>query len=440
MVHLSFRGAHPAARKGNTRRKPLTPLEQVPEQVFLPLDMCSAAPSVPVVEPGEPVLLGQVIARGEKEDAVDIHASVSGRVADIKEYPHPWGGTARTIVLTNDGKDTPVDCQPGPIDPAHIVPETLIRRVREAGIVGMGGDARPTHRKLAQAMGRVDTLIVNAVECEPYVTADQRLLMDRGDLILQGALILCQVLRAKRVVLAQEGDQLGVVERLERVVRREHSSVELLALRTRYPLGAEKQLVQAVTGREVPPGGSAVDVGCVVMNVATVYAVSEALILGRPLTHRAVTIGGGAVVRPRNLWVPIGTPFHHLLKAADGTREPISLALTGGPMMGVAQTDLDAPVVKDTNGLICLAARERSMGGQEGVCVRCGHCVDSCPMRLAPAFVYRAIRRNQPDRLPGLHTEDCLECGCCTYVCPSHIPLLDLMRQAKAMARGGEAR
>lgn len=439
MARLSFRGAHPAARKGNTRRKPLSELDHAPERVYLPLDMCAAAPSVPVVRPGDRVLVGQLIARAEAEDAVAIHSSVSGRVADIREHPHPWGGASLAIVIENDGKNTPLPDCPEPIDPTHLVPQTLIERVRDAGIVGMGGDAQPTHRKLALAMGRVDTLIVNAAECEPYVTADQRLLMDRGDMVLQGALLLGQVLRARRVVLAAEGDQLSVVERLERVLRKKKSSVELRTLRTRYPLGAEKQLVQAITGREVPPGGTPIDVNCVVLNVATVYAIGEALFLGRPLTHRAVTVGGGAVTRPRNLWVPLGTPLRALLREADGEKAPISLALTGGPMMGVAQEDLDAPVVKDTNALLCLTEEERSPGGEESVCVRCGHCAAACPMRLVPALICRAIRREQLDRLPDLYPGDCLECGCCTYVCPSRIPLLDLMRQAKGIVqRGGE--
>ena len=239
--------------------------------------------------------------------------------------------------------------------------------------------------------------------------------------MLQSVQMLSQLLRADRAVLVVAGDKLNAVEFLERRLRRKRRSVELVTIETRYPLGMEKQLVRTITGREVPPGQSAVDVKCAVFNVATAYMVRAALLEGQPVTHRAVTVSGGAVARPRNLWVPIGTPLRCLLESAGGLKEEPAIILTGGPMTGTVQTDLEAPVVKNTNALLC------------------GHCVSSCPMNLNPAFVYRAMRMGERERLPQLHLEDCMECGCCSYICPSHIPLADLVRQARTiLAEGGE--
>ena len=258
--------------------------------------------------------------------------------------------------------------------------------------------------------------------------------------MLQSVQMLSQLLRADRAVLVVAGDKLNAVEFLERRLRRKRRSVELVTIETRYPLGMEKQLVRTITGREVPPGQSAVDVKCAVFNVATAYMVRAALLEGQPVTHRAVTVSGGAVARPRNLWVPIGTPLRCLLESAGGLKEEPAIILTGGPMTGTVQTDLEAPVVKNTNALLCLTKQEHGGADQpETVCVRCGHCVSSCPMNLNPAFVYRAMRMGERERLPQLHLEDCMECGCCSYICPSHIPLADLVRQARTiLAEGGE--
>lgn len=440
MGRITLRGVHPASRKQYTRRKPLAELDVQPERVYIPLELCAGcAAAVPTVKPGEKVRVGQVIARPGDEQGVALHASVSGTVEGVQEWPHPWGGSGPALVIRSDGAGLLSDDLPEAVDTAHLVPQILLDRVRQAGIVGMGGDACPTHVKLAQAMGRVDTLIVDAAESEPYNTADQRLLADRGDLILQGALTLGQAIRAKRMVLAAQGDQIKTVEKLERWLLKKKISVEVVLLRSHYPLGEEKQIVRAVTGREVPPGGSPLDVNCLVLNTATVYAVSEALLRGDPLTHRAVTVSGRGVTRPRNLWVPIGTPMEELIRSAGGLREEEVLFLTGGPMRGVEQKELSAPVLPDTNSLICMLKEERAVPGEQTVCVRCGRCAAACPMRLVPAFVAKAFRLNDTSRLAALHPQDCLECGSCTYICPSQIPLMDLMRRAKTIvAQGGD--
>ena len=439
MKHSFFGGVHPAGQKESTRRKPIARLDAPPQRVVLPLRMGALGEARPLVRPGDRVAVGQPLALGEG-GAVAVHASVSGRVAALEDRPHPWGGKHPAIVIDNDGEDTPFADFPPPLRAEEVTLELLLERTEGAGIAGMGGGAFPTAEKLRQAAGKIDTLIVNAAECEPYVTADHRLLLERSDHILQGAQVIARCLEAKRTVVVTEGDKLNAVEAVERRLRKRGVHMELCTVGTRYPLGAERQIVQTVTGREAPADGTALDVKCLVLNVATVFAVQEALFRGRPLTHRAVTVTGGAVARPRNLWVPLGTPLRCLLESCGGLRENPELILTGGPMMGTPQSSLEAPVVINTNALICLAKWERRAERPETVCIRCGKCVSACPMHLAPVFIGRALRENQLRKLPALHPQDCIECGCCSYICPAGKPLIELVRQAgELLEKGGTA-
>lgn len=438
MFHSFFGGVNPAPHKENTRRKPIAQLEQPPRRVYLPLTSGRDQALLPAVKPGDTVQVGQPVAISRGLEST-VHASVSGRVTAIEDCPHAKLGTVSAIVIENDGQDTPWSGRPEPLIPEQLTLELLLGRVREAGITGMGGSGFPTAEKLRQAAGRVDTLIVNAAECEPYVTADYRLLLERSDKILLTAHTLARALGAQRAVLVTEGDKLKAVEAVERRLRRSSGKVELRTVGTRYPLGAERQIVQTVTGREVPPGKLPVDVKCVVLNVATVFAIQEALFQGRALTHRAVTVSGGAVARPRNLWVPLGTPLKDLLDSVGGLREQADQVLLGGPMMGLPLDDLAAPVTKGTNALTCLTRSERRGAGEQTVCVRCGKCVSACPMHLAPAFIHRALEQDQPRKLPVLHPQDCISCGCCSFVCPARIPLLEQVERAKALvSEGGE--
>ena len=438
MFHSFFGGVNPAPHKENTRRKPIAQLEQPPRRVYLPLTSGRDQALLPAVKPGDTVQVGQPVAISRGLEST-VHASVSGRVTAIEDCPHAKLGTVSAIVIENDGQDTHWSGRPEPLIPEQVTLELLLGRVREAGITGMGGSGFPTAEKLRQAAGRVDTLIVNAAECEPYVTADYRLLLERSDKILLTAHTLARALGAQRAVLVTEGDKLKAVEAVERRLRRSSGKVELRTVGTRYPLGAERQIVQTVTGREVPPGKLPVDVTCVVLNVATVFAIQEALFQGRALTHRAVTVSGGAVARPRNLWVPLGTPLKDLLDSVGGLREQADQVLLGGPMMGLPLNDLSAPVTKGTNALTCLTRSERRGAGEQTVCVRCGKCVSACPMHLAPAFIHRALEQDQPHKLPALHPQDCISCGCCSFVCPARIPLLEQVERAKALvSEGGE--
>jgi len=438
MLHLIFGGIHLDGRKEGTRRKPLALPEVEPERVVIPLTMHVGEPCKPMVKTGEQVCVGQPVAANEQ--GMLIHASISGQVQEICLHPHPWGDAVQSVIIRSDGKQTrwsgcPQQCP----DYEALSPQEIIQRIRLAGVVGMGGGGYPTADKLEHTRGRVDTLIVNAAESEPYVTADHRLLLERSEGVLIGLRLLMKAVQAKEAVIAVEGNKLNAAEVLERTAKRLDLVGRVCAVPSRYPLGAEKQVVKSVTGREVPPGQGAVDVGCVVFNTATAFAVYEAVVKGLPLTHRLVTVTGAAVARPRNLWVPIGMEMSELVKAAGGFKEKPELLLIGGPMMGLEQTDLSAPVIKSTNSLVCMLDWEWDKQKEESVCIRCGRCVSVCPMHLMPLLVDKELKLGGDVReLRRLNTEDCMGCGCCSYVCPAHIPLVERMRQALQIVEHGE--
>lgn len=430
MLHFIFGGIHLNGRKEGSRRKPLAIPDEEPERVVIPLTMHVGEPCKPLVAAGDPVCVGQPIASNER--GVLIHASVSGQVREICAHPHPWGEPVQAVVIQNDGKQTRwPECAQACPDYEALSPEEIIHRIRQAGVVGMGGGGYPTADKLEHARGKVDTLIVNAAESEPYVTADHRLLLERSEGVLVGLRLLMKAVQAHEAVIAVEGNKLNAAEVLERTAKRLHLTGRVCAVPSRYPLGAEKQVIKSVTGREVPPGGIAMDTGCAVFNAATAFAVYEAVVKGLPLTHRVVTVTGAAVSRPRNLWVPIGVEMSELVKAAGGFQEKPALMLMGGPMMGLEQTDLSAPVIKSTNSLVCLLDWELDEQTEESVCIRCGRCVSVCPMHLMPLLVDKELKLGGDVReLRRLNTQDCMGCGCCDYVCPAHIPLAARMRQA----------
>ena len=430
MFHFIFGGIHLEGRKETTRGKPMALLEVAPKQVILPMSMHAGAPCAPTVTVGQAVELGQPV--GRSEEGMVIHASVSGTVSAVEPRPHPGGGTCLAVVIDNDGKNTLWTAEADVhADYERMSAEQIVRRITEAGITGMGGKGLPTGEKLAAAWNKVDTLIINAAESEPYVTADHRLLLERGEPVLIGAQILKKAVGAHRAVIAVEGNKLNAVEVLERRRARRKIDVDVCAVPSRYPLGAEKQIVKTATGREVPPGGTAMDVGCVVINAATTFAVYQALVKDRPLTHRAVTVTGGTMIRPRNFWVPIGTPMRELVEASGGFREKAAILFTGGPMTGAALETLDAPVTKSTNSVIALADWEYTAPPKQTVCIRCGRCVAVCPMHLMPLLVHRELTLGgDVEELERFHAEDCIACGCCTYICPANIPLKQRMAEA----------
>ena len=318
----------------------------------------------------------------------------------------------------------------------QISPDDLLSIIREAGIVGMGGATFPTDIKAVSAAGRVDTVLINACECEPYITADDALLCSAPERVLRGASVLRAILQPDRVVLAVEDNKTQAIDSVRRCLE-QYPDIELAVLPTHYPQGAEKQLVQAVTGRQVPPGRLPISVGCGVFNAGTVAAICRAVFHGEPITRRVVTVTGEGVREPKNLIVRIGTSYQDVLAAAGGLTEDACKVITGGPMMGIAQGDLSVPVLKGTNAVLCLTRDAASPARL--VCIRCGKCVEVCPMHLQPLYLYRYEAAGSLDTLEALHVSDCIECGCCSYVCPGQLPLVERFRAAKQTLKEGNA-
>jgi len=430
MKHLFYGGVHPQYNK-EMSTKDIDLHTITPKQVVIPMQQHIGAPCTPLVKVGDHVLLGQKIGDGEGL-CVPVHSSVSGTVVAIESRPHPSVGTATAVVIDNDFQDTEAPHAPSPQ-----TEEEILHAIREAGIVGMGGAAFPGNVKALSAMGNVDTLIANACECEPYITADDSLLRTNPRQVLEGMQILSQVLLPSRMVLAVEDNKAEAIAEV-RACLRDFPGIEIAVLPTQYPQGAEKQLIQSLTGREVPPGKLPVSVGCAVFNVSTFAAIYRAVRLGKPLTERIVTISGEAIAQPQNFIVRIGTPFHDLIEVAGGLNDKTERVISGGPMMGVAQSDLSVPVVKATNSILCLL-RDRNGAAENPVCLRCGKCVGVCPMRLQPLYLYRFTKAKRIDELQRLNVLDCIECGCCSFTCPGKLPLTETFRTGKKLVREANA-
>ena len=429
MLHRLYGSVHPHDHKTATKGKEVTPLDHAPVYVVLPMDMHVGAPCTPIVKTGDRVLLGQKIAEPSGLGA-PIHASVSGTVVAVESRPHPDGSRVMAVVIENDFQNTPAPPLERKADPENLTCWEVVDLIAEAGIVGLGGTGFPTGAKLKAAIGNVDTLIINGVECEPYITADHRLMREEGERVLGGAKILMHALGLNTAVIGIDANKMDCARNLRSLLP-EDSGIQIAILKTRYPQGSEKQLIRKLTGRRVPPGKSPVSVNCVVFNVGTVAAVYDAVAHGIPLTRRIVTVSGGAVNEPRNLLVPIGTPLEHLLEECGGLDTEPGRVLLGGPMRGTAQYDLEAPVIKVTNALLFLHPKECSPAADPLPCIRCGRCMKACPMNLTPLFFDLYARSGRFLELEKFHIMDCAECGSCAYSCPSHIPLVQSIRTAK---------
>lgn len=435
MIHRFFGGVHPKENKQATAGAATEALREPVGRVVLPMSMHVGPPCTPVVSVGDQVKVGQVIGEPTGLGA-PIHASVSGRVAAVEPRPHTGGSPVMAVVIENDGLDTQAEPLERPAPPEKLTAEQVVELVRQAGITGMGGAAFPTHVKLASAIGKVDTLILNGAECEPYITADHRLMVEQPEKVLAGGRVLMRALGLNKFIIGIEANKPDAVAALREKEPLRGGEVEVRALRVRYPQGSEKQLIQNITGRRIPPGGLPASVGCAVFNVATAAAVWDAVAEGKPLTRRIVTVTGRGVLEPRNLWVPLGTPIETLIEACGGTRGAPGRVLCGGPMMGVAQYDLTAPIVKGSNAILVLSRREyKKVPDTEPTCIRCGRCVQACPMRLTPLYIHQRVSAGRPEELEGLRILDCIECGSCAFACPAHIPLVQSIRSGKAQVR-----
>ncbi len=431
MKRFFFGGIHPRYNKEMSTRS-VEFHEIAPQQVVIPLRQHIGAPCKPLVQVGDRVLMGQKIGDNEGM-CVPVHASVSGTVVAIEPRPHTSGQPVEAIVIQNDYKNESVPFTGCDLPADSLDVDTVLHTIREAGIVGMGGAAFPGNIKALSALGNVDTLIANACECEPYITADDSLLKTRSQQVLEGLMILRRVLQPSRIVLAVEDNKKEAIRLLKERMGA-YPAVELVILPTRYPQGSEKQLIQAVTGRQVPPGGLPSHVGCVVYNVSTFAAVWRAVREGMPLIRRIVTVSGEAISQPQNFIVPIGTSFHDLIEKAGGLNDKTERVISGGPMMGFAQSELSVPVVKATNSILCLM-KDQNGQAENPVCLRCGKCLGVCPMHLQPLYLYRFTLAQDTRRLDKLNILDCMECGSCAFTCPGKLPLVEKIRLGKKLVK-----
>ncbi len=431
MARSFFGGLHPKDQKSYTRARLIQPFP-APDTLVVSMSQHIGVPCEPLVKKNDLVKKGQKI--GDNEGlCVPIHAPVSGKVKAVESRPHVSGVTVMSVVIENDHQDTlSEDIKPRTKEEIDaLTPEELISIIREAGIVGMGGAAFPTHVKLAGGIGKVDKLIINAGECEPYITADDRLCREMPDKLVAGICVLMKILGLSDAHIGIEDNKPEAIAALKAYTGK--SGIQVHPLPAKYPQGAEKQLIRAITGRQVPSGGLPAAVGCAVFNIATCKAVYDAVYLGMPVISRAVTVSGDILMEPKNLQVPIGTSFNDLLEACGHSENPYKV-LSGGPMMGVAQFDLSVSTVKACNAVTVLGKKNR-FNVEDPHCIRCGKCIDICPMRLMPVLMYKAIYTNDVDEMNSVHLMDCIECGCCAYNCPAGVPLVLAFRSGKQKIR-----
>jgi electron transport complex protein RnfC len=433
----TFRGGiHPDDRKAATAPKPIE-LLPAPDQVILPVRMHIGAPCTPLVKPGERVLLGQKIADSDAFVSAPIHATVSGTVAAVEPRTHPDGTQVMSVVIDTDYLDEAAPTVQ-PVDSDTLTPEEIIRHIREAGIVGHGGAAFPTHVKLQSALGKIDHILLNGSECEPYLTSDHRLMLEYPWEIMGGVKILLRAFGVKNIRIGVESNKKDVFPALKEYLPPD-DSVKVTPLATKYPQGSEKQLIQAILGREVPSGKLPADAGCMVMNIDTVAAIYRLFATGMPMIRRIVTVSGGATSNPKNLECRIGTPIEDLLEFCGGVTAPPERLIMGGPMMGVPLYTTAVPVIKGTNGILALTRKE-VVSSRNPACIRCGKCLDACPMGLMPTYIYAAAQKGTPELLEQYHALDCMECGSCTWVCPGKVPLVQGFRTGKARLQAAKKR
>ncbi|MEK6782294.1 MAG: electron transport complex subunit RsxC [Bacteroidota bacterium] len=423
-------GVHPADRKISAQ-VPIVPLA-LPKMVTIPIMQHIGAPAKIVVQRGDTVKVGQIIARHEGFISSNIHSSVSGRVGVIEEVMDSTGfkHTAISIRVKGDEWEENIDRTDALIKEIKLTPKEIVTRIMEAGVVGMGGAAFPSHVKLSVPEGKhIDYLLVNGVECEPYLTSDHRLMVEKPKEIVVGVKILMKALGVEKAIIGIEDNKRDAIAIFKDILEDE-TGISVESLEVQYPQGGEKQLIQALLNREVPSGGLPFDVGVIVHNVGTTYAVYQAVQKNKPLLDRIVTVTGKSVKQPSNFLVRIGTPVIDLLVAAGGVPEDTGKIVSGGPMMGKAIADLEVPIAKGTSGIL-LIPKDESLRAEVYNCVHCGKCIEACPMGLEPYRLLLLSKNGNEAKAKEAYILDCIECGSCSFVCPSNRPVLDYIRLGK---------
>lgn len=434
MELTTFRGGiHPPDKKEFTANKPIVEASP-PERVVIPLSQHLGAPCKPLVTINQEVKKGEMIGEAVGFVSAPVHASFSGKVIAIGEFLNAMGRFVSSIVIENDAKEEWTSLEDTP-DYMKLSPEQLKEKVKKAGIVGMGGAAFPSVVKLSPPKEKpIDTLILNGSECEPYLTGDFRLMLEKPREIIEGMKVLMRILGIKRGFVGIEDNKPGAVKAMQESVVDE-MGIEVYALPTKYPEGAEKMLIQVITGRAVPPKGLPMDVRVVVHNVGTAYAIYEAVRYGKPLIERVITITGEGIRNPNNMKVKIGTLVSHLIDVCGGLKDEKVKVISGGPMMGFAIPSLDVPITKGTSGIVALTEREIVHAEEFKPCIRCSRCINICPMGLMPSMLSIYSEKGFYEGAKEYNLFDCFECGCCAYVCPSKRPIVQQIRLAKSMVK-----
>lgn len=431
-------GLHPPEHKELTAEKRVVRLP-FPEVVYVPLSQHTGAPADPLVTPGQEVVRGEPIAKASGFVSVPMHAPATGRVREITGIPTPRGQLVRSIVIDVYPSSDQSVLYGAPREIEAMTPDELVQAVQDTGVVGLGGAAFPTHVKLKVPEGKsVDTIIVNGCECEPYLTTDHRLMLEQPEAVLLGLAVIRRALTADRAIIGIEANKPDAARALAAAIRPE-DRVEVCVVETKYPQGAEKMLIKSLLNREVPAGGLPADVGAAVFNVATLAQIGELLPHRQGLIERIITVTGEGIEKPGNYLVALGTPIRHVLAYA-GLKDGKARVIFGGPMMGSAIVSWDTPITKGVSGILVLPAAEESAASSVRPCIKCGACVQACPIHLNPCFLGQLARIREYDRMAAsFHLMDCFECGCCTYVCPANIPLVQQFRVSKQIVRERKA-
>lgn len=435
------RGGVDIAHFKNTAETPVVRIP-TPKLVTVAMQQNIGAPCTPTVAVGDAVLVGDKIGDSDKYVSAPIFSSVSGTVKEIKDIRLASGAVSKAVVIESDGRDAEADFTPPDVHDT----ESFIKAVRESGLVGLGGAGFPAHVKLNLPQNaKIDTLIINAAECEPFITVDYRECLEHGDDILEGVNAVAKYLNIKRVIIAVENNKPKAIRVLRDIADADNDSgdkVKIMILKSRYPQGAEKMIIQSATGRRIPPGKLPSDVGCVVMNVASIAFVGRYLKTGKPLVSRSMTVDGTAIKEPKNVRVPIGTSMDYIIDFCGGFNAEPEKIVCGGPMMGMALSGLNCPTLKGNNALLAFTKADKGALAvkKETDCIRCGKCHESCPMGLVPTNIVRFANAKDAEKLKHAGTLVCMECGSCAYSCPAGKPLVQHMRLAKSIIREAQVK